>query len=358
MPKPPPSSQATRHTQADPAQTSTDIVLPSRIKLGYDILMLIAISIDLLLIGLDTILMSNFAGNVSRWLAVESWLSIYQYSIHDPLRTAGGFFTIFLIVELLVRWAISVKNQQYYRWFFFPFIHWYEVLGCFPQLRALRLLRAIVIGRRLYQLGYQVLPQSWLDSGKFYYDLLLEELSDRVILTATDNLRTQLADVHSKDALIQTTINNNRGQIETTLLSMLRQELVPRLQASLATPNRQDGLSQAVGLAVQDALSNTPELRRYLKMIPIAGGLIEAQLLNIGQHVGENVATAVNQQLLNPKALDRLMVNIAQGIAAIDTTNPELETLIASIIDDSLTAFEEQVKIQQWKHQSYLNTQH
>ena len=38
---------------------------PSRFKLTYDIVMIIAISIDLLLISIDAILMSNFSSNAA-----------------------------------------------------------------------------------------------------------------------------------------------------------------------------------------------------------------------------------------------------------------------------------------------------
>lgn len=41
----------------------------------------------------------------------------------------------FLIIELLVRWAIAIINKHHKRWFFFPFIHWYEILAIIPQLR-------------------------------------------------------------------------------------------------------------------------------------------------------------------------------------------------------------------------------
>ena len=140
---------------------------PNRLKLTYDIVMIIAISIDLLLISIDAILMSSFSSNAAGWLSISDALNWYQNTLHEPLRTAGGFFTLFLIFELLLRWAIAIKQNVYYRWFFFPFVHWYEVLGCFPQLRALRLFRAVIIGRRLYQLGYQVLPQPWINRIRF-----------------------------------------------------------------------------------------------------------------------------------------------------------------------------------------------
>ena len=328
---------------------------PSRLKLTYDIVMIIAISIDLLVISIDAILMSDFIHSAAEWLAVSDMLSWYQNTLHDPLRTVGGFFTLFLILELLLRWAVAIKQKSYYRWFFFPFVHWYEVLGCFPQLRALRLFRVVVIGRRLYQLGYQVLPELWINRIKFYINLLLEELSDRVILTTIQNFRQQLTDPETHKSFIESTIARNRNEIEAALLSVLRTELAPKLQELTASSGGGSILASEMGNAIEEGLANTPELRRYLRMIPIAGSLIESQLQHVGHNIGENVVTALNKRLLDPERLDVLMVAIASGVATINTDNTALDILISSIIEDSLTEFEAQVKVQHWKHQDMLN---
>lgn len=327
---------------------------PNRIKLGYDIVMIVLISIDLFLISTDAILMSNFSSDVARWLAVSDALSWYQTVLHRPLRTVGAFFTVFLILELLARWAIAIKQQIYYRWFFFPFVHWYEVLGCFPQLRALRLFRVVIIGRRLYQLGYQVLPQPWIQRIKFYVDLLLEELSDRVILTTIHNYRQQLTDPKTQKSLMESIVERNRDEIEAVVLSLLRTELVPQLQKLSSQSEGGKLIASEVGNAIQDGIANTPELRRYLRLIPIAGSLIESQLQHISHDIGKNTILSLNERLLDAERLDMLMIAIAQGIAQIDTDNTALDTLIANIIADSLIEFEAQIKVQQWKHQDML----
>lgn len=328
---------------------------PSHLKLSYDIVMVIIISIDLLLISVDGIAMSDFSSNVASWLSLNDALKWYQGTFHQPLRIAGGFFTIFLIIELLVRWAIAIQQKIYYRWFFFPFIHWYEVLGCFPQLRALRLFRVLIIGRRLYQLGYQVLPQPWIRRIKFYIDLVLEELSDRVILTAIDNYRLQLTDPNIQKSLINSIVARNREEIEAVLLNLLRQELVPQLLKLSAHAEGGKLIASEVGNAIQDGLANTPQLRRYLRLIPIAGTLIEAELQHIGHDIGENVAYSLNNRLLDPERLDSMMVAIVQGIINIDASHTDIEGLIASIVADSLSEFEAQIKIQQWKHKDMLS---
>lgn len=347
-------SPATGPSNADLSPQRPNKPRPSRLKLTYDIVMLIAISIDLLLISIDAILMSNFSSEVTRWLTLSNTLSWYQDTLHIPLRTAGGFFTIFLILELLLRWAIAIKDQIYYRWFFFPFIHWYEVLGCFPQLRALRLFRAVVIGRRLHQLGYQVLPQPWINRIKFYINILLEELSDRVILTTIYNYKEQLTDSAMQKSLIQRLVDRNRDDMEAVLLSLLQTELAPQLQKLSGKSAGGALIANEVGLAIEDGIANTPELHRLLRLIPIAGSLIESQLQQIGHSVGENVVYSLNERLLDPELIDTLLKTVAHSIAYMDINNTELDTLIASIIADSLTEFEAQIKVQQWKHHDML----
>ncbi len=324
---------------------------PSRLKLLYEMGMLILIIIDLLIMGFDALLMSSFMTSLSNWLGFGELLHGYQSAWHHPLKTMGGFFTIFLIIELLARWAVAIQQKRYYRWFFFPFIHWYEVLGCAPQLRALRLLRAVVIGYRLYQLGYYVLPKNWIKTGVFYYEMLLEEISDRVILVAIDNIRNEISRVDGQ--LVQSIINNHRAEIEVVIVEVLQQEVTPiLLDKTHKNPMFAEPLAEQVGLAIQQSLNNTPELRRLLKMIPIAGSIIESQIMSIGKHLGENLTLSLSKNLTQPETLDTIYQQVAKGISQVDTSNPALEKLISAIIEDSLGALESQIKIQQWKHRA------
>lgn len=203
-------------------------------------------------------------------------------------------------------------------------------------------------------MGYQVLPQPWINRINFYIDLLLEELSDRVILTTIQTFRQQLTDPKMHKSFIESTIARNRNEIEAAVLSLLREELAPKLQALTESSGGGTIIATEMGNAIKEGLANTPELRRYLRMIPIAGSLIESQLQHVGHNIGENVVYALNERLLDAERLDALMVAIASGVAQIDTDNSALDTLISSIIADSLDEFEAQIKVQQWKHQDML----
>lgn len=327
---------------------------PSKLKLGYDLCILIAIVVDLTVILFDQVMMSAFMAHIAVWVGFEGWLAHYATGLHLTFGLIGGTFTLFLFCELLVRWLVAIYRRTYYRWFFFPFVHWYEVLGCFPLLRPFRLLRALVLIKRLHELGVQVLPKRWIKTAQFYGHIVIEELSDRVILTAIANFRHQLASSDTHATLIERTLSNNRKQMAEVIEVMLRRELAPRLSAVMLNeigamlPNQ-------VGVAVEQAIAQTPELRRYLKLIPIAGGMIESQISLIGSQIGQNVTTAINNKLFSPSVLDVMMREIAQGLADIDTTRPELKDLVLAIVEDGLSAFEAQVKIQQWKHSEHLS---
>lgn len=316
----------------------------------YDVFMLLVISLDLSLILLDSILMSNFSTSMASWFGFSQQLATYQASYHPILKTLGGFFTIFLITEFGIRWFIAMIFKHYHRWFFFPFVNWYEALGCFPQLRALRLLRAGVIGYRLYQMGYKVLPQSWIDKGVFYYNLILEEISDRVIIVAIDNIKNELQRSDSHKPLIHQLIEDHRQDIETTLAHFLQKELAPRLQTHTQLT------TQGVGQAVYKALADVPELKRYLRMIPIAGGFIEDQLQQIGQRIGENLTQELLKPFSSTQTSEQPNVNpnyqlISQEVANIKIDQPELEALIGSIVFASLDALKQQIAVQQWKNE-------
>lgn len=326
---------------------------PSKLKIGYDILMLGLLVVDLTLIFMDNILMSALVEKIAEWMNFSAPLQVYQDQYHETLAAVGGMFTLLWVAELTVRWMLAIVNHTYHRWFFFPFVHWYEVLACFPALRALRLLRAGIIIKRLHEVGIKVIPQRWINSARFYYGVILEELSDRVILTSTDNIREQIKRSKTHDKLIQDTIDKNRDAFENAVLELLRAELSPKL--SLAFNNQVgEQLSFDIGIAVERALIDTPELKKYLKLIPIAGNLIENQITTIGKNIGENVTTSVNSHLFDDKTLDALMVQIAKGVASIDTDRPALQKLVANVVEDALSAFEQQVKAQQWKHSAQI----
>ena len=76
---------------------------------------------------------------------------------------------------------------------------------------------------------------------------------------------------------------------------------------------------------------------------------------SISQSIGENITQTLFSHLTQSHITDAIIDEVAQAVVNIDLQNPELDALVNNIIEDGLTAFEKQVKVQQWKHQEYLH---
>ena len=174
--------------------------------------------------------MSNIGGWFFHAIHLESVLSFYREHLHPWVITTEAWFILFLITELLVRWGIAIVYRHHRRWFFFPFIHWYEILAIIPHLRFLRLFRAGVIAFRLHELGYNVIPPSVQAKAKFYYRVVMEELSDRVVITVLDGVKHELNTSSTHKKIIHDLVDHHRALFAQALAEILQESLATELK--------------------------------------------------------------------------------------------------------------------------------
>lgn len=272
-------------------------------------------------------------------------LSFYRTSLHPWVITSEAWFIGFLIIELLVRWAIAIINKHHKRWFFFPFIHWYEILAIIPQLRFLRLFRAGIIAYRLHGLGYPVVPESWRKTGLFYYRVVMEELSDRVVITVIDGIRYELETSSSHKQIIHDLVNHHREQFTVALTALLQESLATALK------EQKPAITKGVGKIVDQAIIDTPELTQLLRLIPLVGGRIEQQIQSIGQRLGENISAGLIEPLIegSQDAPNPTYQLISQRVSEININNRQLEQLVESVVFETLESVRKQVKVKQWQ---------
>lgn len=317
-----------------------------KVALGYDIFMMVLIIINLFCLSANAILMSDFGGWLFDFIHLPELLQFYRNSLRPWVIITESWFTSFLVIELLVRWAIAIIAQHHKRWFFFPFIHWYEILSIIPQLRFLRLLRAGAIGYNLYQHGYKVIPDAWYRRAKFYYHMLLEELTSRIVLTVLDGIKRELSTSTTHKKLIEDLVAHHRDMFATALADILQESLGKELQAQKIM------IAENVGDIVNRAIEDTPELTQLLRLIPIVGGRIEQQIQSIGQRLGENITLGLIEPFAyghkNEKNLAYL--EISNKISQIQfENNTHVEKLVESAVFESLEAIRKQVKVKQWQ---------
>ena len=318
--------------------------------LAYDIFMVFIIIFNLFCLGMNFFLMSNIGGWFFNAIHLPSVLEFYREHLHPWVITTEAWFIIFLIVELLTRWAIAIVQKHHQRWFFFPFIHWYEIVAIVPYFRFLRLFRAGVVAYRLYEMGYQIFPTSWQEKGLFYYRVVMEELSDRVVVTVLDGLKHELQTSTTHKDLISNVIQHHRDLFSQALAEILQENLSRELQAD------RERIAKNVGQIVNQAIEDTPELTQLLRLIPIVGGRIEQQIQSIGQRLGENITQGLIDPLASPNTSTarhpNLYSDIAARISAIEIEkNDKLDELVRSAVFESLEAIRKQVKVKQWQQE-------
>ncbi|MFK4204725.1 preprotein translocase subunit SecA [Acinetobacter junii] len=316
-----------------------------KLFLIYDIFMVFIIVFNLFCLGMNFFLMSNIGEWFFNTIHLYSVLEFYRSYLHPWVITTEAWFIIFLIVELAIRWLLSIIQKHHARWWFFPFIHWYEIVAIIPHFRFLRLFRAGIIAYRLHELGYKVVPDSIRLKAIFYYRVVMEELSDRVVITVIDGIKHELDTSSSHKKIIHDLVDHHRQLFTVTLSSMLQESLAKALQ------QQQPIITQKVGHIVNQAIEDTPELTQLLRLIPIVGSRIEQQIQSIGQRLGENITAG----LIKPftvGSFERPNENyllIAEKVSQLNIDNQYLEELVESVVYESLEAIRKQVKVKQWQ---------
>ncbi|MFM6905803.1 MAG: preprotein translocase subunit SecA [Acinetobacter tjernbergiae] len=337
-------------TQQDSKQNSKySLVNPNskffKLFLVYDIFMVFIIVFNLFCLGMNFFLMSNIGEWFFNTIHLPNLLEFYRSYLHPWVITTEAWFIIFLITELVIRWAISIVHKHHARWWFFPFIHWYEILAIIPHLRFLRLFRAGIVAYRLHELGYKVVPDNVRIKATFYYSVIMEELSDRVVITVIDGVRQELETSSSHKKIIHDLVDHHRQLFTVALSSLLQESLAKTLQ------EQQPVITKKVGIIVNQAIEDTPELTQLLRLIPLVGGRIEQQIQSIGQRLGENISIGLIEPFTagsahNPNENYQL---IAEKVSELNIDNQYLEELVESVVFESLAAIRKQVKIKQWQ---------
>lgn len=317
-----------------------------KVALVYDFLMMGLIIFNLFCLSANAFLMSDYAEWLFNFVQLPQVLDFYEQALHPWVKTTEGWFTSFLAIELAIRWLIAIGFKHHQRWWFFPFIHWYEIISILPMFRFLRLGRAFAIAYNLHSHGYKVIPQRWYARGNFYYRLVMEELTSRIVLTIINAVKHELSTSTTHKKYIEDLVNHHREMLATALTDVLQESLGKELQA------QRHEIAKNVGVVVNKAIEDTPELSQMLRLIPLVGGRIEQQIQSIGQRLGENISQGLLQPFTHQSshqenATYRMIANKVSQIAI--ENNPEIDRLVESAVFESLEALREQVKIKQWQ---------
>lgn len=258
-----------------------------------------------------------------------------------------AFIAVFLS-EFMLRWGVAIHKKTYLRWYFFPFIHWYDLVGCIPlgAARIFRFLRIISILHRLHK--YQIIDLRRTGLFRFfafYYDVFVEELSDRIVVKVLSDAQKDIA---AGSPLIE---DISRSVIVTRLPIMTKwaASVMSHIGESIEHNEHGKSVRQHVNDSVGKAVRDNSQIGT-LKLVPVLGSTIERTL-------EQAVTDIVTQSIVNllkdmtPEKIDDFIEN---GIGRFSSDDHELDVEMLNIVNECIELVKEHVSQKRWKDEFEL----
>ncbi|WP_404983780.1 ion transporter [Cobetia marina] len=324
--------------------TRTTSSARERIHLWWDLFIIVLVIANLALLLFDSLFLIPPLNTA--FAAVTPGLhAAYEQNIHANFLSIDLAFVAVFLLDVLAGWAVAIAERRYHRWFFYPFVHWYDVLGCIPLsgFRLLRVLRVVSLLFRLQRLG-MIDVRRWYLYGVAakYLDILLEELTDRISLRMLDNVQQQLRDSDDLSSSVIERVVEPRKQA-------LIQEISLRLETmagDIYTQNRDDTLRYVRGL-VSRTLAESPELQRVSRL-PMGTQLtkgLESSLSDLACHLVDEALAG-----LRSKEFSALVGHLAEsGFDAWARTDPRTEQITEQVLIDMLELLKERIAVKSWQ---------
>jgi hypothetical protein len=316
------------------------------LMLLLDMAMLVLVLVNLGLILFDGLFSSHF---VQEFFArnTPGFHALYL-PVHRNFSFYDAWFVGVFIAELLLRWAVAAWKRTYHKWWFYPFVHWYDTLGCIPvgSFRFLRVLRIVSILMRLQRNRLVDLRKTYVyRQFNKYSKVVVEELSDRVVLNVLDGLRDEVRKGSPiADRILTDIVQPHRGQ--------LSEWLSDRIQASLGSHYGiyRPELREYLDAKIRDAVQANQELST-LDAIPLLGREIRLTLERAVADIVFRVVDGMVEDAASPS--NKVLIDELSGIAfdalLYEERNSRLEKAVRSMVTQSLDLIAAEVKVQQWK---------
>lgn len=271
-------------------------------------------------------------------------ISAYDPIHHNFLLVDLVFIGIFL-TEFCVRWVVAIVRKEHLRWYFFPFLHWYDIVGLIPlgATRLFRFLRIFSILHRLHKFNIIDLNQTAIFRFfAFYYDVFVEELSDRIVVKVLSDAQKDIA---AGSPLVEDITKHVLAPRKPVLTHWLA-EVINHLGQSISSNEHGDVIREHVRSSVGKAVRNNAQVST-LNYLPVIGKTIENTL----EESVTDIVTASLINLLSDLDAQRIDEFIAIGMHDYTPGAQALDNEVLSIISECLELVKAHVSQQRWKSQ-------
>ncbi|MFO7787424.1 MAG: hypothetical protein R6W87_06550 [Halospina sp.] len=311
---------------------------------ALDMLMLVLLVINLVWLLFDSL----YAVDVLRDFLTQEVPAFTAF--YNPIHRHFLFYDLMFIgvflSEFAVRWVHAVYRREYQRWYFYPIVHWYDLLGCIPAsgARILRFLRVFSIVYRLQKYGVIDITNTRLfEFLRFYYDAFMEELSDRVVIKVLSGTQEE---VKRGSPLVR--------RIQEEVLLPRRDLLVDFLSARITRyaregyMPRQQELRAYLNARVISAMNRNRDLGR-IRELPVFGSWASGTL---DRAVGDITAEVIEQILNDLSSPDNH--DFVEDLVDVLLTPHERESSQANAaaiqgVIETLELVKDQVAVKRWQ---------
>ena len=271
-------------------------------------------------------------------------------ALYNPIHRHFLFYDLMFIgvflSEFMLRWVHAVYSREYQRWYFYPFVHWYDLLGCIPAsgARALRFLRVFSIVYRLQKYGVIDITNTRLFSFlSFYYDAFMEELSDRVVIKVLSGTQQE---VQRGSPLIH--------RIQQEVLLPRRDLLVDFLSSRIARYAqegylpKQHELRAYLNARVISAMNRNSDLGR-IRELPVFGSWASGTLDRAVGDITAEVIEQILEDLASPSNHDFVEDLVDVFLTRHERESSQANESVIQGVIETLELVKDQVAIKRWQ---------
>lgn len=312
-----------------------------------DIFMMILLIINLSLILFDYFFSIPDIGQFFK-MSTPHFYALYHDNIHTNFRDIDLIFVAIFLTEFIFSWILAIVRKVYHKWFFYPFIHWYDLIGCIPveTFRFVRILRVFSILIRLQNLNIIDLSNTYLFKKlKKYYGILVEEVADRVVVNILEGVQDEIA---NGGPVLDNIINDVIRPKQDLLVEWVSRRLEHVIKSEVMV--RKEEISDYVNSLISESLNNNTQLQT-IEQVPFMGKVIT-------KTIEDSISKSINS------VIEKVMADLASGknrILVNETTNAiinafeykddeaQLNKIFTDISVGALEVIKKEVEIKKWK---------
>jgi hypothetical protein len=307
-----------------------------RLLLAWDLFMLVLAVVNVALILFDY----TYPWLRPAWLAAAPGLVDW----YDPRRERFWLIDLpFLLVfagEFFLRWAVAARRRTYVRWYIYPFVHWYDLLGIVPaqELRFFRLFRVISVYMRLRRSDVVSMEDDVVARlVRRFSDVISEEVTDRVALRILDLVKQEI-EAGALSQITRAALLPRRDEV--------RRHLVARLVELLADPDLHERAGSFLRVNLDRAVGSSPALRR----IPLPDAVLAPLVRATGEVVYDSIVETLTASLRSPDGRQALedLVDEVMEIFSDELGRGEIEHLVEQTVLDLVDEMKRAVAVRRW----------